>query len=314
MRNKKWMLPAPSIDRDAFLKEVLVKKKTLRSVIFTLLLFLPTAALASNFDHLVVFGDSLSDDGNLFAIAPSQVPSDLYYEGRFSNGPVWVEYLAEEDFLDCNLVNHAYGGATTDGVSPPGLIAQVNSYTASATLADNTLFTIWIGANDFLNGSVDYQASADNIGAALEDLAAFGAEHILIVNLPDLGSTPRYIGTAEASSATALSQGFNAALATVVTAFQTDYPDVMIYEFDCFTFLQRVADDPARYGFTNATQVSPSYAIADDFDNSAGYVFWDTIHPTTEAHEMLADRVLSILPEESDDDNACFISSTLFRQ
>ena len=288
-----------------------MKKKTLLSVLFTIFLYLPTVALASSFDHLVVFGDSLSDDGNLFAADPSQVPSDYYYAGRFSNGPVWVEYLAEEDFLDCSLVNNAYGGATTDGASPPGLIAQVNSYTASATLEDNTLFSVWIGANDFLNGSVDYQASADNVGAALDDLAAFGAEYILVVNLPDLGSTPRFLGTAGESAARAVSQGFNAALAAVVDAFQADYPDIIVYEFDCFAFLQKVANDPDRYGFTNATQVSPAYAIAGDFDNSAGYVFWDTIHPTTEAHEMFADRVLSILPEESDDDNACFINSML---
>lgn len=291
-----------------------MKKKTLLSVILALFLYLPTAALASTFDHLVVFGDSLSDNGNLFAADPSLVPSAFYYEGRFSNGPVWAEYLVQEDSLNCSLVDNAYGGATTDGASPPGLIAQVGSYTASASLADNTLFAIWIGANDFLNGGVDYTASADNIGVALDDLAAFGAEHILIVNLPDLGSTPRFLGTVGESSATALAQGFNTALASVVDAFQTDYPDIMVYEFDCFAYLQRVADDPARYGFTNATQKSPAYDVAGDFDNSAGYLFWDDIHPTTEAHEMLADRILSILPEENDDDNACFINSMLFNK
>jgi phospholipase/lecithinase/hemolysin len=295
-----------------FQKEVLVKKRTILPVILAILLYLPTAALASSFDTLVVFGDSLSDNGNLFAIDPTQVPSDVYYQGRFSNGPVWVEYLAGDNFLDCALVDNAYGGATTDGTSPPGLISQVNAYTGSATLEDNTLFAIWIGANDFLNGSVDYQASADNIGTALDALATFGAEHLLILNLPDLGSTPRNIGTPNEAGARALSQGFNTALAAVIDAFQTAHPGVTVYEFDVYAFLQSAADDPGSYGFTNATQVCPSYTIADDFDNGMGYVFWDEIHPTTEAHDVIADQILAILPEESSGSGSgggsCFIN------
>lgn len=289
-----------------------MKKRTILAVMLALFLYLPTAALASNFDTLVVFGDSLSDNGNLFAYDPTQVPSDYYYQGRFSNGPVWAEYLADAGFLDCDLVDRAYGGATTDGAFPLGLIAQVSAYTGSATLEDNTLFAIWIGANDFLNGSTDYAASAANIGTALDDLAAFGAEHILIINLPDLGSTPRNLGTEYEDGARMLSQGFNAALAAVIDAFQVANPDVNVYEFDVYAFMQAVAGDPDSYGFTNATQVSPSYDIADNFDNSAGYVFWDDIHPTTEAHEVIADQVLSILPEDDDsDDNSCFINNLL---
>lgn len=286
-----------------------MKKRTILPVMLALLLFLPTVALASSFDTLVVFGDSLSDNGNLFAIDPAQVPSDDYYQGRFSNGPVWAEYLADVDLLDCHLVDNAYGGATTDGSSPPGLITQVSAYTGSATLEGSTLFAIWIGANDFLNGSVDYQTSADNIGTALDALATFGAKHILVLNLPDLGSTPRYLGTPDEADARALSQGFNAALAAVIDAFQATFPEVTVYEFDIYAFLHATADAPESYGFTNATQVCPSYAIAGNFDNSAGYVFWDDIHPTTEAHDVIADQILSILPEKDSDDDSCFINS-----
>jgi thermolabile hemolysin len=291
---------------------VLVKKRTLLSVLLVFFLFLPTMALGSNFDTLVVFGDSLSDNGNLYALTSNSSPDpDYYYQGRFSNGPVWVEYLADASALDCTLVDYAYGGATTDGASPPGLIAQVSAYTGSATLGNRTLFAIWIGANDFLNGSVDYATSAGNIGDALDDLAAFGAEHILIVNLPDLGSTPRFLGTAGEDAARTLSQAFNAALAAVIDVFQAANPDITVYEFDIYTFLQTTAADPASYGFTNATDVCPAYATADDFDNSAGYVFWDEIHPTTEAHGVIADQVLAILPEESSDgsNSPCFINS-----
>jgi drug/metabolite transporter (DMT)-like permease/transposase len=48
---------------------------------------------ARPFTQIVAFGDSLSDTGDLLA---ARGPSDRwYFEGRFSNGPVWVEYLAD---------------------------------------------------------------------------------------------------------------------------------------------------------------------------------------------------------------------------
>ena len=40
---------------------------------------------------IYVFGDSLSDSGRLFAA--TQIPPPPYYQGRFSNGPIWIDYL-----------------------------------------------------------------------------------------------------------------------------------------------------------------------------------------------------------------------------
>jgi phospholipase/lecithinase/hemolysin len=294
---------------------VAVKRKTILSLILSLFLYLPAVAWASGFGNIVVFGDSLSDNGNFYALYPSWIPLEYYYQGRFSNGPVWVEYLTDEDFLDCNLVDNAYGGATTDGITPPGLISQVSTYIGSTTVEDNTLFIIWIGANDFLNGSVDYQSSANSIGLALDDLAMFGAEDILIINLPDLGATPRYLGTQSETAFRALSNTFNETLADLIDAFQTDNPEITVYEFDSYSFLQDIANNPGIYGFTNATQVCPSFYLVDNFDNSDGYVFWNSIHPTTETHEELAKQVMSILPDSSNDGgdghSSCFIGTVL---
>ena len=131
-------------------------RKTLCLGLLALMLAIPSVVAASQFSHIVVFGDSLSDTGNLYALDPSSVPASKYYQGRFSNGPVWVEYLAEADLLDATLVNNAYGGASTDGSSPPGLQVQVSTYTATADVLPDALYVIWIGANDFLGGASDF--------------------------------------------------------------------------------------------------------------------------------------------------------------
>jgi GDSL-like Lipase/Acylhydrolase len=49
------------------------------------------------FDQLVVFGDSLSDTGNLSKGLGGQFPpSPPFFNGRFSDGPLWLEYLAHQ--------------------------------------------------------------------------------------------------------------------------------------------------------------------------------------------------------------------------
>jgi phospholipase/lecithinase/hemolysin len=62
-------------------------------LVAVLMTFSSTVAQEPSLDHLVVFGDSLSDTGNA---------------GRFSNGPVWVEQLAEK--LKLPLLPSGRGG------------------------------------------------------------------------------------------------------------------------------------------------------------------------------------------------------------
>lgn len=57
----------------------------------------------ATFSKLYIFGDSLSDQGNIFNITKFAnsldsgiplVPNSPYFEGRFSNGPLWTDYLS----------------------------------------------------------------------------------------------------------------------------------------------------------------------------------------------------------------------------
>jgi phospholipase/lecithinase/hemolysin len=286
-------------------------------LILALILVLPVAAIASQYSHIVVFGDSLSDNGNLYALDPGEVPAAKYYQGRFSNGPVWVEYLAGADLLDCTLVDNAYAGATTDGSSPPGVLLQVGNYVGSATLHADALFIIWAGANDFLGGSSDFQTPAANIGDAMDQLATFGAQNIMVVNLPDLGAIPRNYGTGAAAVATALTNSFNTELADVVDSFKTAHPSIHVYEFDVNALFKDVVAHPTTYGIGNTTSICPNFLVDNDFSNDGDYLFWDDLHPTTEAHEVIAQRAAEILPASDSGDGSnntvgCFIESLGF--
>jgi len=69
---------------------------------------------------LVVFGDSLSDNGNLLALIGA--PQPPAWEGRSSNGPVYAEQLAS--FLHMKLDDRAFAGAEASDTSPPVIFDQ----------------------------------------------------------------------------------------------------------------------------------------------------------------------------------------------
>src|SRR3954462_11973986 len=78
-------------------------------------------AVAGPFSNLVVFGDSLSDIGNISSATFGTTPGPSYYNGRFSNGPVYAETLATGLGLPAlarstaSGNDYAYGGAQTAG-------------------------------------------------------------------------------------------------------------------------------------------------------------------------------------------------------
>lgn len=278
--------------------------------------------LAGPYGEIVVFGDSLSDNGNYVLVDNQPMPDpELYWEGRFSNGPVWVEYLTDPDHFDTNLTDRALGGAQTDGLTPPGLVEQVRAHIVAARppLSATNLYVIWIGGNDFRNGDGDFQRAVDNINEAVTELADNGAMSMLILNLPDLGTIPDTLGSTEAPLATAFSVSFNAALANMIDAFSTAYPGIDIYEFDIDAFFVEVRNDPSAFGFTNVTEPAPKLPPPNNFD-SGGYIFWDDVHPTTRIHALIADRVYADLsatlpadtpdiPAQENESSSCFIQA-----
>ena len=71
-----------------------MKKLALLGMLFPAILL--TSSIGAAFDlskvhNLVVFGDSLSDNGNSYAAVG--LPKPPYYEGRWTNGYNWVDYF-----------------------------------------------------------------------------------------------------------------------------------------------------------------------------------------------------------------------------
>ena len=180
------------------------------------------------YSRVVVFGTSLSDSGNAFALRggtntppdydmdPFLVPQVPYTRGghHFSNGATWIEQFAQSRGLagstrpafaapDSDATNYAVGAARAyeDGQNL-NLSLQVETFLARFDYAapSDALYVIEMGGNDIRDALFAYvqgqdpasilQAANVSIAQNVELLYAAGARHFLVWRVPNVGLTP----------------------------------------------------------------------------------------------------------------------------
>ena len=282
------------------------------------------------FGELVIFGDSLSDTGNVFAQSGSPPPP--YFEGRFSNGPVWIEHVAnrlglKEDAAALLLGgnNYAFGGARVQPglAAVPSLTEQVGMYLGNVGVANpDALYVVVGGGNDMrdafslaiqaqqlaaqglfaeaqaaLEQSTEIATNAVTLlGEIMGGLAAAGAGHILVANLPNLGLIPSVsaFGAAAVVAATEASVAFNFGLAQTVGFLSSIFSDTSFISFDTFAFFNNLVFNPALHGFENVADACLTAAgVCADPDK---YVFWDGIHGTARTNQLFGSAAFDVLP------------------
>ncbi|KAB8314729.1 SGNH/GDSL hydrolase family protein [Tolypothrix campylonemoides VB511288] len=263
-----------------------------------------TVQISHQVNQLYVFGDSLSDVGNVLqATGGTYPPSPPYFQGRYSNGPVWVEYLASDLGLTPKQnTNFAYGGATTGSGSMngiPSLLAQVDSFTkAHRQVNANALYVLWAGANDYLHGTTTNPTQlSENLSRAVQSLSKAGAKKILVANLPDLGKLPGTSNNSYSSALSSLTVAHNLSLAKSLDVLKQELgSDTQIIELDVYSLYHQAITDPAKFGLTNVTSACLNNAAS--CSNPNKFLFWDGIHPTTAAHQILAKTALRAVSTE----------------
>ncbi len=278
----------------------------------------PLKVLAKDYDNIYVFGDSFSDTGNVFNATNGIIPPNpTYYNGRFSNGPNWVDYLAFNLGLTLNLKNNfAFGGATTGteniGLATlPGLWQQINNFVAANKTPDpNALYIIWAGTNDYLSyffdGEPNPSNTVANLSTALTSLVADGARNIMVVNLPDLGKLPFANFTSQRSNLfNTFSSEHNSSLNTELQVLSQQLgPDINIIELNVNSLFDRIIAAPGEFGFTNVTNscISKDLSVVridvptqQVFCDPEEFLFWDEVHPTTTAHKLIGELAFSAL-------------------
>ena len=293
-----------------------------------------------NYQALYVFGDSLSDTGNdliltrQLGVSRPVPPQSIYYEGRFSNGPVAFEYLwrrvarpgdltlypsrSNPVFGNNTSVSFAYGGSGSGGEVPGpggfpvyGVLAQVEMFRQALNgkaANEQALYAVWYGANDYSFYSGQIPAVVRNQALAIETLYGLGARSFLVPNLPDMGLAPRARQQGLGEAFSYLVQQHNAALGSALDALAARLPGLRIVRVVVFSLTHELlktykTDVPALEVvapgsgaaaclFLNAT-LCPTTQIG--FSVPEPLLFWDVLHPTSQAHEQVANAMFEAL-------------------
>jgi thermolabile hemolysin len=249
----------------------------------------------SEISRMIIFGDSLSDQGKLkerlrvFPLRP-------YFYGRFSDYLVWPDYFSQntqvavqnwsrggsvaKKFNDINYIHKKFTRKFENLIQikfSGTLDKEIEQFKKDALndadikSPNNTLFIIWIGGNDYLNliyseREIDtfidqpdnYRVGSNTvvervtkgIVVALKKLYALGARKFAVINMPDLGSTPkvaaityfhqrRNIGDDErtltlSQALSAITKRHNNELKLCVDEFQRKHQSAKIVHIDAF--------------------------------------------------------------------------------
>jgi outer membrane lipase/esterase len=307
---------------------------------------LSTQAYAQDFTGVISFGDSLSDAGNVARL--NGLPAGNSF--TTNPDPVAAQIIAAfYGFNQTNIsplipgsngTNYAYGGACsqansatfTCALSPASFSVtnQVTGHLAAngGRANSNALYTIWAGANDIFTAAGNPATAATvttngaiNTVGLVRTLQNAGANYILVFNLPDIGLTPQFRGTASSASITQLSNVYNGVLNSGLATARDGIVPINVYGI-----FNDIIANPGLYGFTNVTGIAcgpgapgvvSSVACGPvgsglPFTYAPGtnetFAFADGVHPSGASHRILANvvyatleapQLLSTVPENS---------------
>lgn len=280
-------------------------------------------AEALSFTDLIVFGDSLVDQGNTQAAAIANGFGDPapaafgYFGGRFTNGinPADVMNQAIEGTNAVGSLfggdNFAFGGARArdNGDFLPDLVAQTGLYLTrlgAGTISSDTLIMINIGGNDVrdiaignLSGAAR-QAVIDGAVAAVSTslslLQSRGAQNILFVGVGNVGGIPELglLGAPTAAAGRQASLDMNAAIQAVLPG--------NAFFFDTVAWSDQLLANPALFGLPAGLNSTPACLFAGAAPPGGAptcndYAFFDNVHPTTQVLQVLGNQLVAVVPE-----------------
>jgi phospholipase/lecithinase/hemolysin len=248
-----------------------------------------TSPAAPAFTSLTVFGDSLVDAGNVFALTRGATPSATqgYFQGRFTNGYDYTDLLSISLYGTPTTPsalggsNFAFGGARATTTSQvPDLQEQLALFSTSGQQVTSTgLYVLNFGGNDifaalapgapsgYTSDTAFLQQAASIYVGGVRYLLDQGARNFLITGFPVAG-----VGL----ESSLLAESFlTSELAALSLPIGTN-----LFRYSYLDFFQRLSSDPSAFGLPATLNTTTTCQAARALPDCTGYFYFDSTHPT----------------------------------
>lgn len=281
---------------------------------------LPTPAPA--FSQIIAFGDDLSDTGLLYAAWKEAVAQGIrdsndlkHWEandgGRFSNGPLAVEILA--DRLKVSLKSFAVGAALSGqgnvnsdmaSLNNSGLLGQIDQFEKGLNGAkadpDALYFINTSQADIFVGGKgsgtdhINFIAdqTLEHIRTAITRLAKLGAKQFMFWNTSDIAPLqPGFVINDYVAEPKVYQDRMNSELPGLISDLEKQL-DIKIEPFDYRAVDAQIRDNPEKYGLTNFTDACTQWSESSEIcANPDEYYFWSDYSLTGRIHQILGEAM-----------------------
>ncbi|XP_057454440.1 GDSL esterase/lipase APG [Lotus japonicus] len=202
-------------------------------------------------------------------------------------------------------------------------LAKVAGSKKAASIVKDALYLLSAGSSDFVQNyyinpwinkviTIDQYSSylVDSFTTFIKGLYGLGARKIGVTSLPPLGCLPAartLFGFHENGCVSRFNtdaQAFNKKINSAAAKLQKQHPGLKIVIFDIYKPLYDLVQTPSNFGFAEArrgccgtgtvetTSLLCNPKSIGTCSNATQYVFWDSVHPSEAANQVLADALI----------------------
>lgn len=262
------------------------------------------------FENIVVIGDSLSDStGRMLGKTSGWMPSSSqYYDGRFTNGYTWVDFISSPAYNHAAVETRAEGGAVAGSyckLNPVFMfISSMKKQVSRLKFSKESLIFSSIGSNDYITfNKKDVNKVVNDQVKNIKRVIEKGGRNIVVMGVPDFSQTPfaEHETQAFKDKLSQISALHNEMLSAEMNKLDgTNGAKVKFFDLnEVLTSTLKIAKD---IGYNTTEPFHQGYIGGKEPLNIAPkYFFNDSVHPTQEVHAIFAIKIQEFISSQFGD-------------